>query len=233
MRQKKRARFHAMGSQTEKLIAELTQRRSSLFEALENEIQIQAIPIHNIPSVITQAQAQTTLPLLDDDVLESATALDNDDSNDGPVPDSLSDKVVTEKRGHTLLAQSHHRNEEDSDASKRINILRKDAADTDEQLQQERTYLQSLRSALAASLSRLDELEVKLCIYSEEWEGEERERLSVELRPQHTLKRSRSNDNATLNDTKSQTKRVMTKAAETLVVLGLGAGLAVAKQAYL
>lgn len=112
--------------------------------------------------------------------------------------------------------------------------LRADAANIDEVLQADRLLLNMLRSAHTNNLTRLERLEMETCKYSEQWELEEQTRLSADIELSKSMikkrKRDIQDDGASLQHNKS--RKVMLRAVEALLILGVGVSLASVKQTY-
>lgn len=112
--------------------------------------------------------------------------------------------------------------------------LRASAAETDASLQSERIYLQSLRLSHASNLARIERLEEDLCRHSENWETEEKERLSIEAVSAASgpfRKRKRQDGDVLESGSDRYAKKTIVKAVETFAILGLGAGMIFVKQA--
>ncbi|CCG83625.1 protein of unknown function [Taphrina deformans PYCC 5710] len=246
MRQKKLARHTSASAATEKRIKQLTVRRSSLFEALENELQ--GHPINDLEIEIAEKNGSTVITKLD--TSEEYGGLVDPDAVDHQVPDKFDNSIEystvdaealdeaspneSENPGQSVLVEGRPASSNSPSyltKAERVAKLREEAAETDVRLQSERAYLQTLRALLASSLASIEKLELDLCQHSESWEAQEKDRLSIERAPASTrTKRKRETDTTSLDHVLGP----HTKAARTVEAIGwmgLGSGLLYAGRA--
>lgn len=158
-------------------------------------------------------------------------------------PDNEDDHLDTGNRGafstnsrsmsHSGLVDNCDTNAVPLSSGDRLAKLRSQALEIDELLQADRSLLAMLRIAQTRDLARLERLETETCRHSEQWEIEEQTRLSAGIEISRTTeKRKRDIQDDDGPSEKSKSQKVMIRALETLVALGVGVGLASVKQTY-